>query len=220
MYHFNYVSSEQLSPVKKDLISIMSSIQNLVRHDFTFQFEFVGSVKRQMVTQDIESNIGFDFDVNIQVNDDEDIFSAKEIKNKIRVALDQIAPKFGYDFAEDSTRVLTIKWKDRKHSKVLHSCDFAIINHYIDDSGAERQQYIRFHKKQKMYTWEEQPKGYYLLEEKSQWVKKYGYWNEMKSLYLKKKNNNHDPHKHSRSIYAEAVHEICQKHGFTAKESQ
>ncbi len=65
MYHFNYVSSKKLSPVKKDLIFIMNSVQDLVRHDFTFQFEFVGSVKRQMVTQDIGSNVGFDFDINL-----------------------------------------------------------------------------------------------------------------------------------------------------------
>lgn len=217
MYHFNYVSSKQLSPVKRDLILIMTSVQDLVRHEFTFQFEFVGSVKRQMVTQDIGSNVGFDFDVNLQVNDDEDNFSAKEIKNKIRTALDQIAPQFGYDHAEDSTRILTIKLKDRRHSKVLHSCDFAIVNNYMDDRGRKRQQYIRFHKKQKTYTWEEQPNGYYLLAEKSQWIKEHGYWNEMRKLYLKKKNNNDDPHKHSRSIYAETVHEICQRYGFTAE---
>ncbi len=107
------------------------------------------------------------FKVNIQVNADKHIFSAKEIKNKIRAALDQIAPQFGYDYAEDSTRVLTIKLKDRNNSKVLHR-----------------------------------------------------YWDEMRSLYLKKKNNNADLHKRSRSIYAEAAHEICQKYGFIAKEPQ
>ena len=138
MYHFNYVSSNLLSPVKKDLISIMNAVQDSVRHDFTLQFEFVGSVKRQMVTQDTRSNVGFDFDVNIQVNADKHIFSAKEIKNKIRAALDQIAPQFGYDYAEDSTRVLTIKLKDRNNSKVLHSCDFAIIlNNYPPSSHTD-----------------------------------------------------------------------------------
>ena len=37
---------------------------------FTFQYEFIGSVKLNMVTCDVKSNIGFDFDVNIMVNDD------------------------------------------------------------------------------------------------------------------------------------------------------
>jgi len=63
-------------------------------------------------------------------------------------------------------------------------------------------------KKQKSYLWEEQPKGYYLLDEKAEWIKDNDYIDEMRELYLYKKNHNNNPHKHSRSIYAETVHEI------------
>ena len=167
-----------------------------------------------MVTYDVKSNIGFDFDVDIHVNDDECEFSAKEIKTKIMLVLNKVAPRFGYDNDEDSTRVITIKVKDRKNSKILHSCDFAIVNDYIDDDGNERQEYIRFNKKQISYTWEEQSRGFYLLDEKAEWVKDNEYWNEMRDLYLDKKKRNNDPHKRSRSIYAETIHEICQKYGY------
>ena len=214
MYNFKYVTAKQLSPVKQDLIVIINSVQDLIRKDFTFRFDFVGSVERNMVTYDVKSNIGFDFDVNIQVNDDECNFSAEDIKTKIKNALDKVAPHFGYDYAEDSTRVLTIKVKDRKNSKILHSCDFAIVNNYIDDNDDERQEYIRFNKKQKNYTWEEQPRGYYLLPEKEEWIKNIGYWDEMRKLYLDKKNCNNDSNKHSRSIYAETIHQICQRYGY------
>lgn len=214
MYNFKYVTVKQLSPVKQDLIVIINSVQDLIRKDFTFRFDFVGSVERNMVTYDVKSNIGFDFDVNIQVNDDECNFSAEDIKTKIKNALDKVAPHFGYDYAEDSARVLTIKVKDRKNSKILHSCDFAIVNNYIDDNDNERQEYIRFNKKQKNYTWEEQPRGYYLLPEKEEWIKNNGYWDEMRKLYLDKKNCNNDSNKHSRSIYAETIHQICQRYGY------
>ena len=133
MYNFKYVSTKQLSHVKKELIQIIKSVQDEVRQYFTFQFYFVGSVKRNMVTYDIKSNKGFDFDVDIYVNDDECRFSAKEIKTIIRLALNKVAYRYGYDDAEDSTRVITIKVKDRENSKILHSCDFAIVNDYIDD---------------------------------------------------------------------------------------
>lgn len=214
MYNFQYVTAKQLSPMKQDLIQIIHSVQNQVRQDFTFQFYFVGSIKRNMVTYDVDSNIGFDFDVDIHVNDDECRFSAKEIKTKIMLALNKVAYQYGYDNAEDSTRVLTIKVKDRENSKILHSCDFAIVNDYIDDDGNERQEYIYFSKKHIKYSWEEQPEGFYLLDEKAEWIKDCGYWNEMRKMYLYKKNYNNDPNKHSRSIYAETVHEICQKHGY------
>lgn len=214
MKNFKYVTAEQLSPVKQDLIQIIKSVQNQVRQDFTFQFYFVGSVERNMVTYDVKSNIGFDFDVDIHVNDDEYRFSAKQIKTIIRNAFNKVAPRFGYDNAEDSTRVLTIKVKDRHNSRILYSCDFAIVNDYIDDDGNECQEYIHFHKRQNRYSWQEQPQGFYLLDEKAEWVKYNEYWNEMRDLYLDKKNRNNDPHKHSRSIYAETIHEICQKYGY------
>lgn len=214
MYNFEYVSTQQLSPVKNNLISIIHAVQNEVRKDFMFQFYFVGSTERNMVTQDVKSNIGFDFDVNIYVNDDDYKYSAKEIKTKIRINLNKVVHHYGYDNAEDSTRVITIKVKDRKNSRILHSCDFAIVNDYTDDDGNERQEYIHFHKKQKSYSWQKQPQGFYLLEEKADWIKDCGYWQKVLEWYLYKKNHNNDPKKHSRSIYAETIHEICQKYGY------
>lgn len=156
MKNFQYVNANQLSPVKKDLIQIIHSVQNEVHQDFTFQFYFVGSIQRNMVTYDVGTNIGFDFDVDIHVNDDEREFTAKEIKTKIKLALDKVTHCYGYDYAEDSTRVLTIKVKDKQNSRILHSCDFAIVNDYIDDDGNEGQEYIHFNKEQRTYSWQEQ----------------------------------------------------------------
>ena len=180
MHNFQYVTKKQLSHVKKQLIQIINAVQDELRKDFTFRYDFVGSVKRNMVTYDVGTYIGYDFDVNIQVNDDECKFSAKEIKTRIRLTFDNVAPHFGYDYAEDSTRVITIKFKDRKNSRILHSCDFAIVNNYVDDDGNECQEYIHFNKRQRTYTWEEQPCGYYLLDEKAEWIKDNGYTNEIR----------------------------------------
>lgn len=214
MNNFHYVTRKQLSPVKNDLIQIIYSIQNLLHDDFTFQYYFIGSSKRNLVTYDADTNVGYDFDVNIQLNSTSDNLTAKEIKMKIKNALDKVAIYFGYDYAEDSTRVLTIKFKDREDSRIVHSCDFAIVNDYIDEDGYEGQQYIHFNKKQNKYFWAEQPKGYYLLDEKADWIKNNGYWQEVCILYLEKKNRNNDPHKRSRNIYAETVYEICQRYGY------
>lgn len=214
MYNFQYVNLKQLSSTKKELVQIINSVQDNVRQYFTFQFYFVGSVKRNMVTYDIGANKGFDFDVDLYVNDDKCRYSAKEIKTKIRLALNKVVHRYGYDNAEDSTRVITIKVKDRQNSKILHGCDFAIVNDYTDDDGNERQEYIHYNKKQKSYYWNEQPQGFYLLDEKANWIKDCGYWQDVIDLYLYKKNRNNDPHKHSRSIYAETIHEICQRYGY------
>jgi hypothetical protein len=114
MYHFRYVSKNEIAPLKNQVIELIGLVQDEIRKYFTFQYEFIGSVKRNMVTCDAKSNIGFDFDVNIMVNDDDEDYSAKEIKQILMKAFNKYAYKYHYDFCEDSTRVFTIKVKDRK----------------------------------------------------------------------------------------------------------
>ena len=108
--------------------------------------------------------------------------------------------------------------KNRKKSCILHSCDFAIVNNYIDDDGYEGQEYIH-NDKHGNYTWCEQPEGYYMLPDKIDWIKENDLWDVMLKLYIEKKNRNNDPNVHSRTIFAVTVHEICQKFGFYEEEN-
>ncbi len=224
MYHYEYVPKEEWEPVYKELLEIIGKLQDEVREDFTFRFRFVGSSKRNMITRDPTTNTGFDFDVNIEVNDPDEKYSPEQIRRILRQGLDRVThpspypgscytPIFayrkrsavpGYDYAEDSTRVLTIKVKDRQNARILHSCDFCIVYNCSDG----RQQYIRYNKTQGSYSWEYQPKGYTNLPRKIDWVKQHGLWNDVRDLYLYKKNANDDPNKRSRSIFAETVHEV------------
>ena len=104
MHDFCYVSKKEAAPVKAELLDIIHEVQDIVRDDFTFQFTFIGSSSRNMITYDRKSNIGFDFDVNIEVNDDDENYEPKEIRTIIRKALDKVARQYGYDYCEDSTQ--------------------------------------------------------------------------------------------------------------------
>ena len=210
MHDFVYVTKKEAMPVKKELISLINEVQNIVRQNFTFRFDFVGSYKRNMITYDRKSNIGYDFDVNIEVNDDNENYSPDEIRLIIMTAINKVAPKYGYDFCEDSTSVLTIKVKNTARSRIIHSCDFAIVNNC--ETG--EQQYIRFNKDNQNYTWEYRGNGFVDLPQKIEWIRRNKLWNELKDYYIEKKNNNTNPQKHSRSIFAETVNEICQKNNY------
>ena len=210
MHDFRYVTKKQAQPIKDELYQILYMVQDLVRDNFTFSFTPIGSSSRNMITCDAKSNIGFDFDINIEVNDDNEDFEPKEIRTIIRTAIDRVAPRYGYKNCEDSTRVLTIKKVDTSHSRIIHSCDFAIVY----NCGDGRQQYIRFNKDNNYYFWEYQGKGFVGLEKKMDWLKRENLWGELQDYYIYKKNCNDNPDKHSRSIFAESINEMCQKIGY------
>lgn len=202
MYHFKYVPRTKYLPLKKEIIELIKEVQYQVRDKFTFQFEFVGSTKRNMITEDARSNIGFDFDVNLTVNNDKN-YTPKEIRTILRTALTNVSQKYGYDRCEDSTRVITIVKISTKNSSILHSCDFAIV---------KGNQYIRFDKKKNAYVWASQPKGFINLDKKAKELRKDSeIWKVVKEKYLKKKNENNDHNKHSRSLYAETINEVYDK---------
>lgn len=210
MHDFRYVTKKQAQPIKDELYQILYMVQDLVRDNFTFSFTPIGSSSRNMITCDAKSNIGFDFDINIEVNDDNEDFEPKEIRTIIRTAIDRVAPRYGYKSCKDSTRVLTIKKVNTFTSRIIHSCDFAIVYNCTDG----RQQYIRFNKDNNHYSWEYQGKGFVGLEKKMDWLKRENLWGELQDYYIYKKNCNDNPDKHSRSIFAESINEMCQKNGY------
>lgn len=217
MQHDFYFISKNNPKVKrayKDILNMLKEVQDLVRKKFSFRFDVVGSYKRNMITCDAKSNVGYDFDFNIEVNDTNGRYTPKQLKDILRNAIGKVCVKYGYDFPEDSTRVLTIKMKDRKNASILHSCDFAIVNNYIDNNGYKRQKYIHYDKSHRNYTWCKQPVGYYMLSGKIDWIKENDLWETMRDLYIEKKNKNDNSNMHSRTIFAITVHEICQKYGF------
>ena len=156
-----------------------------------------------MITRDMKSPIGFDFDVNIEVNDDDEDYSATDIRNILRPIITRVSWKYGFNKCEDSTRVITIKMTNPWRSTIEHSCDFAVVY---------GNQYIRYNKKTQQYYWAQQPKGYKGLERKADTLKDYDYWGEVREVYIDKKNRNDDPNKHSRSIYAETINEVYKRY--------
>lgn len=206
MYHFKYVSKKEAAPYKADLIELINKVQDYVRDKFTFQYTFIGSSSRNMITYDPTTNIGFDFDVNITVNDDDEDYSPKEIRTILHNAFSRFMTAYGYNKCEQSTRVISMKVVDQQSSRVIRSCDFAVVY-----EGSNGQQYIRFNKERNYFSWEFQTQPYKELELRADYLKENGYWNEVLEVYLDKKNFNNNPDKRSRSLYAETINECYRR---------
>ena len=218
MNHFEYVSKSKYMPVKKELIKIINQVQDELREQFTFDYKFIGSYSRNMITYDPKTNKGYDFDINIEVNDFDEYYSAKELKEILINTFNQVI-KLTYPYAscQNNTRVFTIKVYEEnpcciniialRSPKIEYSCDFAIVNTIND----YQQEYIRFNKNTHEYSWQMQCKGY-LLSKKEAYIKKNKLTNELRKIYLDKKNFNTNPNKKSRALYAEAVNELYNTH--------
>ena len=215
MLHYEYVTKEQAAPYKKKIEEILKRVQNEVRNKFTFRYTFIGSSSRNMITFDPKTNKGFDHDVNIEVNDDDELYSPEEIRTILRTAFTRASREFGFDKCEDSTRVITIKKTDPWYSRITYSCDFAVVFY-----GEKGQQYIRFNKQAGSYTWQTQAQPYKELEKRAEVLKENGCWNEVRELYLDKKNSNDNPDKHSRALYAETINECYQRYCSRNKQPQ
>ena len=216
MYHYEYVSKREAAPYKKEILDIIHEVQNILRDKFTFSYYFIGSSSRNMITCDYNTNKGFDFDVNLRVNDEDEEYSAKEIKHLIMSAINNVALPRGYEYCNDSTRVITLKKRVSLSNRIEYSCDFATVYDWEDDKGKKHRQYIRYQKNQNSYYWDNQPNGYY-LEKKVQWIKKRGLWEEVLAVYLDKKNFNNNPNKKSRSLYAETINEVAKNSGYKTR---
>lgn len=202
VHEFVYVKKEEYMPVRQKLEELIHRLQDEVRDKFTFRYRFIGSSSRNMITRDQKGNIGYDFDVDLFPNVDEDEYDADDINEIFQNALNKVARPFGYDFPENKTRVLRIKVKDRKHSRIEHSCDFAIKRELPN----RRCQYIHFNNKQNRCVWQ-------LLEKKSiTWkeerLKKSGLWGGVRDRYLDYKNRRENAGLKSRSVYRKAIHDV------------
>lgn len=230
MKHYEYVKKSEYMPVKKELIKLINLVQDDLRKKFTFRFDFIGSSSRNMITCDFSTNEGYDFDVNIEVNDPDERYSAKELKNLLMKSFDKIIEgidgRYGswfhlvnmdfcnnlkYSHCENSTRVFTIKVHESNKTKIKYGCDFAIVNNFIEKKE-KKQRYIHFNKSTNppSYNWQLQEKGYN-ISKKEQFISKRRLVHELKKVYLNKKNNNMY-NKKSRSLYAEAVNEVYNKY--------
>ena len=184
MKHYEYVSRNEARPYREEFEQIISQLQNRLRSEFTFQKHFIGSGSRNMITFDQKTNRGFDFDVNLEMNETSDEYNPDDVYKMIFGGLQSIASMKGFKVVR-GTRVITLKKVNTVKSKIEYSCDIAIVNNYEED-GCFGQEYIRFNKKHRSYAWTNQPSPF-LLEDKVDEIQQNNMWNEVRELYYIRK---------------------------------
>ena len=207
---YEFVPRKEYRPFQEKVETIINKVQNLVREHFTFQFRIAGSAGRSLITREIGGNKGFDLDYNLILNNPnpKEPLNPELAKAILLKAFDEATKGTMFDHPENSTSAITIKVKDRAHSRILRSCDFCVV-YYPNDKKYTYYKYVRFNKQTKKYTWEIRDISND-AEKKLKWLKIHadGAWLKIKEEYKNLKDVNKDPDKNSFQLYFEAINNV------------
>lgn len=208
---YEYVKKSEYAPVRKELEQIINRVQVYMRKNYglTFQFRLIGSGQRHLVTRIKGGNRGYDFDYNVILTPPGDgyLYRAKVIKDEFTTAFKVALQGTKYSFPQDSTSSITIKVYDKGKTKIEHSCDFAIV-YYGNNEGIDGYYFLRHCKPQQSYQFAFRPSNCG-IDKKVQKIIADDGWPYIKEEYLLLKNINEGKGKHSFSLYAEAVNNVC-----------
>lgn len=210
MSEYEYVSTSEYAPVRKELEQIINRVQVYMRKNYglTFQFRLIGSGRRHLVTRIKGGNRGYDFDYNLILTPPGDGYRyiAKAIKDEFMTAFKVALQGTKYSFPQDSTSSITIKVYDKGKTKIEHSCDFAII-YYGSNDGIDGYYFLRNHKPQQSYQFAFRSLNFDIDEKVQEIIADDG-WADIEDEYLLLKDINEGNRKHSFSLYAEAVNNV------------
>ena len=205
---YEYVNKRELTLGREEVEVIIRRAQDIMkkRYNTTFQYVLVGSAKRHLVTKIKNGNKGYDYDYNLIIQKSDQWNNPKKLKQQFITAFSEAVKGTSYKPLEDSTSCITIKVIDKNNSRIIRSCDFAII-YYIDDKKDDGYRYLKNWKNGR-YSFEDRKnsKGAesaldYILEHENG-------WNMIRKEYLKLKNSNKDINKKSFVLYLESIHNV------------
>lgn len=206
---FRYIQDKELrNSLREYCEDKIISVQKQLKDFFTFSFKLIGSGdNRLMMINGKNNSIDLDYNLVIQRDKKQLIGDPKRIKILFVDAFRKVCGKSVK--VSDSTSVITCVIGP--YQEFSFSFDVAIMidgnNGYlykiINDKTASQSRYI----------WNQVPKSKN-FEYKFSVLKQKGYWNDIKELYLSKKNNNLRKHidKTSFSVLIETVNEIIQSY--------
>ncbi|MCI8640097.1 MAG: hypothetical protein HFG41_13415 [Coprococcus sp.] len=207
---YEYVKKSEYAPVRKELEEIIREVQNEMREKYglTFQFQLIGSGKRHLVTRIRGGNSGYDFDYNLIIQRWGNMhYDAKIVKQSFMASLKNALRGTPYSAPKDSTSAITIKVVDKKQSKILHRCDFAII-YYEHCNRNDGYYYLRNNKRQNVYAFVFRSTNSGIEEKVDDILGEDGGWAYISEEYRKLKDINEGSGKHSYSLYTEAVNNV------------
>ena len=210
MYHY-VENKEFLKRAQSSCSDLMSELEEELReHNINSQFFLVGSGARNMVTQNEDESIDFDYNLNILSCEDFD--DCKYIKETVRKAFNQVLRNNGLSDSKDSTTLLTTcKIYFINDPSIEFSIDVCIVTRDCEGRWYRLKHQKGMNTYYDRYYWNEYPSSY-KYKEKSKAIKEVpGYWSRVRERYLDIKNMylvRNDHYHPSFVCYIQAVNDV------------
>lgn len=202
---YKYVSKKEIRDIREYCEEIIKKIQKSQLKDFlTFSFYLIGSGKTNLITINGDNGT-YDLDYNLILQKDKaDLFSKpQKIKELFSKEFDKERSNFNIKKIENSSSVITLKFKDKKAN-----VDIAILRKNNNGNYSK----IIYDKNNNRYIWNEIKcsKNY---QYNINLIKQQMCWNEVRDRYLFKKNSYLKQSKNisSFSILLETINEVMQR---------
>lgn len=206
---YNYVSNAIVKPMRSFSADKLNQVKQMLKSEYNLDSNFflVGSGAKNLVTQN--GNEPFDLDWNFEIyNLADPTKNASWLKNTIMDFLNEIMKDTPFRNCQDSTAVITSRWITKQGLKF--SFDIAIL--VLNSNGT----FCRMihNKHMNRYYWNEVPNSKAVYE-KMDYLKEHGWWQNVRSTYLKKKNmylKRMESMQHpSFNIFVETINEVWNK---------
>ncbi|MDE5598465.1 MAG: hypothetical protein K2J04_11640, partial [Lachnospiraceae bacterium] len=188
MYHY-IQDKDFLKRLKGACSDIVNQLVQSINNDsvMTVKACLVGSGAKNLITQNENESIDLDYNLCIVSTKSINILGGREIKEYVRKQFNKVLRSNGWDDCQDSTSALTTgKYAFQKGNKTAFSIDIAVTCMYNNSWHRLVHQKTGFVNLDK-YFWNEvcDSRG---LEEKVRVIKMKHLWDEVREIYLNKKN--------------------------------
>ena len=214
---YDYISDKDFLKRMRGVCSnIINQLVQSINNDsvMTVEAHLVGSGAKHLETQNAEEPVDLDYNISILETYEIDINEGRQIKEYIRKKFNAVLNANEWGDCQDSTSALTTERRlFKKGNQTEFSMDVAIVTESNDKWYRLKHEKTGFSAYDRYY-WNEMPdsKG---LSIKVNRLKKNHLWEEVRSVYLVKKNlylrqRNYDHP--SFNVYIEAVNEVYFKY--------
>lgn len=214
---YDYIQDKDfLKRMKGTCSDIVNQLVQSINNDsvMTVKACLVGSGAKNLVIQNENEAIDLDYNLCIVSTESINIWDGYEIKEYVRKQFNRVLYANGWSDCQDSTSAFTTEKRVfKKGNKTAFSIDVAITCRYNNSWQRLIHQKTGFVNLDRYYWNEVQDSG--KLEEKVRIIKSENLWNEVRDVYIDKKNfylcrNDHDHP--SFIVYVEAVNQIYNKY--------